>query len=391
MPRKNRRLIYSGNGDAYYVSPSAIGASELSVTTPEVFVTANPDDVARGRAKQWADEFGTSTEKQKQNNKRERNIAKEYFSSAPTIGNIFNGLRHLYNSIPYLGGERENGLEYNTGITPTPGIKNFKSLSKLDREYFKAINKGDISKARKLVAKAFNDKSKNTSKFSFSEESPSYYYHTTNSDVNNIKSIDLSRTGQNWEESKRYNRPTFFVNAGYPDKYWGDNVLKLFIKSNKPKLVRPFDTVKGVAKDYDAIAVPKGYKDYIPEVAPERGLGNYPKEGLYTSEEYPNIFNNPEYKSYFGDDIWYKYNPRKPLDSVVTPYREVGVFNPNNVKSANIVTYDDYGNIIPLSKRFNFDINDIRYGLLPLGIGLAGYGLNKKKLGGKVRLLSAYD
>lgn len=57
MPRKNRRLIYSGNGDAYYVSPSAIGASELNVTTPEVFVTADPDDVARGRAKKWFEEF----------------------------------------------------------------------------------------------------------------------------------------------------------------------------------------------------------------------------------------------------------------------------------------------------------------------------------------------
>ena len=34
---------------------------------------------------------------------------------------------------------------------------------------------------------------------------------------------------------------------------------------------------------------------------------------------------------------------------------------PNQIKSANAITYDDAGNIIPLSKRDNFNINDMRY------------------------------
>lgn len=37
------------------------------------------------------------------------------------------------------------------------------------------------------------------------------------------------------------------------------------------------------------------------------------------------------------------------------------VFNPNNVKSADPVTYDDNGNVIPLSERFNEAKSDIRY------------------------------
>ena len=37
------------------------------------------------------------------------------------------------------------------------------------------------------------------------------------------------------------------------------------------------------------------------------------------------------------------------------------VFNPNNVKSADSVTYDDNGNVIPLSERFNEAKSDIRY------------------------------
>lgn len=51
------------------------------------------------------------------------------------------------------------------------------------------------------------------------------------------------------------------------------------------------------------------------------------------------------------------------------------VFKPNQVKSADAVTYDDNGIRIPLGKRDNFSINDIRYGLLPFVAGLTGYGL----------------
>jgi hypothetical protein len=37
------------------------------------------------------------------------------------------------------------------------------------------------------------------------------------------------------------------------------------------------------------------------------------------------------------------------------------VFNPNNIKSADPVTYDDDGNVIPLSERFKSENSDIRY------------------------------
>ena len=42
------------------------------------------------------------------------------------------------------------------------------------------------------------------------------------------------------------------------------------------------------------------------------------------------------------------------------------------------ITYDNAGNIIPLSKRDNFKINDIRYGLFPI-IGTTGYGMYNSK------------
>lgn len=42
-------------------------------------------------------------------------------------------------------------------------------------------------------------------------------------------------------------------------------------------------------------------------------------------------------------------------------------FSPNQVKSADSVSYDDLGNVIPLSERFNSNDNDIRYSSAPSG------------------------
>lgn len=54
-------------------------------------------------------------------------------------------------------------------------------------------------------------------------------------------------------------------------------------------------------------------------------------------------------------------------------YREVVIPRGEQIKSASAVTYDDNGIRIPLGERDNFNINDIRYGLLPvLGLGTAG-------------------
>lgn len=50
----------------------------------------------------------------------------------------------------------------------------------------------------------------------------------------------------------------------------------------------------------------------------------------------------------------------------------------NNAKLSDAVTYDDKGVRMPLGKRDNFKLSDIRYGLIPLGIGLSAYELYKE-------------
>lgn len=56
-------------------------------------------------------------------------------------------------------------------------------------------------------------------------------------------------------------------------------------------------------------------------------------------------------------------------------HMSLGVDNPYALKSANTVTYDNNGVRIPLGKRDNFNIDDIRYALFPFVGGGIGYGL----------------
>lgn len=74
-----------------------------------------------------------------------------------------------------------------------------------------------------------------------------------------------------------------------------------------------------------------------------RAIANYAKDNGYDAvvfEELTDI--GPDGYDYYTGDIYV-------------------VFDPNQVKSADPVTYDDEGNVIPLSERFNSEEPDIRY------------------------------
>ena len=51
--------------------------------------------------------------------------------------------------------------------------------------------------------------------------------------------------------------------------------------------------------------------------------------------------------------------------------------DPRNLKYADPITYDDAGKIIPLSQRDNFNIADLRYGIVPTLIGTSAYQMYK--------------
>lgn len=84
-------------------------------------------------------------------------------------------------------------------------------------------------------------------------------------------------------------------------------------------------------------------------LVPDRMLGNFPATVLqHTTPEDVLKIRNLEYDGIRSANLLGKR-------------AEINLFDPNNYKSKAAVTYDDLGNIIPLSKRDNFSNLDMRY------------------------------
>ena len=90
------------------------------------------------------------------------------------------------------------------------------------------------------------------------------------------------------------------------------------------------------------------YFDYGTQHLSTREVSNYAKQAGYDGVIFKNLKDNGG------------RNSNVSLDTVSDVYI---AFNPNNVKSADTITYDNNGKVIPLSERFNSNQEDIRYSL----------------------------
>ena len=100
----------------------------------------------------------------------------------------------------------------------------------------------------------------------------------------------------------------------------------------------------------DAIKADYGedYFNYGTQHLSTREVSNYAKQAGYDGVIFQNLKDN-------GGN-----NNNVSLDTISDVYI---AFNPNNVKSADAITYDNNGKVIPLSERFNSNQEDIRYSL----------------------------
>ena len=98
-------------------------------------------------------------------------------------------------------------------------------------------------------------------------------------------------------------------------------------------------------------ALPDDLKDTIPE--------NWDSLTRRLAEKY--AYNYIEYMQEFGYNVQ-EILTEKGYDGI-NGHTEFVVFNPEQVKSADLTTYDDKGNVIPLSQRFNKANEDIRFSL----------------------------
>ena len=121
-------ILYLKNGSGIHIKKknrgkftSYCGGNVTSACIAKAKASGNPTLVKRAtfaaNARKWKHQFGGSIQmmtKEDANaiNNREREIAKQYFSSTPTISNIWNGIKHAYN------GWIDPQSHYNTG-SPT--------------------------------------------------------------------------------------------------------------------------------------------------------------------------------------------------------------------------------------------------------------------------------
>ena len=254
------------------------------------------------------------------------------------IRNASNGKKYLYDIVnikentdyqPELQQRksRKGGamLPADSGVssgTMTQNGESVKGKFSLDEAYRKAVSSGNVQEQQKLVEQAAKEAGYTK-----------LFYHGS-------KKGGGFTTFKNWQY--------FTENKQYAQRYaGGENGLY----TTYVKMENTFDTRQAEARSL------------FNEARQELGLSKLQENGLpdwtdgYDLSEYIEE-NDLPYDSIILDEGGDMVNG-KPVSRGLSYV----IRNPEQIKSADAVTYDDAGNVIPLSERFNMGKKDIRYAL----------------------------
>lgn len=217
------------------------------------------------------------------------------------------------------------------------------SLRAMDAPYLEAVERGDMETAQRMVMEAAKLAMPNT-KVVDEDGNPKVVYHQTNA------SVYINReTGQNWDELDWRERMEWDERDDWDD-YWEEREFNTFSRVNA-RTTNEFDGFF-FAPEYDE------YHEYG-----DRTIAAFVNIENPASREYYNIDSS---KNNAGREERIRLQ-NEGYDGVIREYDgvvdEYIAFEPNQIKSADPVTYDDNGNVIPLSERFNPNKDDVRYSL----------------------------
>lgn len=188
------------------------------------------------------------------------------------------------------------------------------------------------------------------------------YKYYSKSEVEKLKSDNNSKYGQRLKRDKisgdiivAQNKinPLFYTYSIKTAKellkqYVGGGNYSLYAKLDNPYVVECDGAYYNDITYYEVL--PEELKEYYPNGLWRKGntrdVAEYAKQQGFDGVIFKNLKDN-------GGK-----NSNVPHDTVADVYI---VFNPNNIKSADPVTYDDNWHVIPLSERFNNEKVDIRY------------------------------
>ncbi|WP_293969154.1 hypothetical protein [uncultured Ruminococcus sp.] len=188
------------------------------------------------------------------------------------------------------------------------------------------------------------------------------YKYYSESEVEKLKSDNNSRYGRRLNRDnisgdiivcQNKKTPVFYLSSIDSSKellkeYVGKGNYSLYAKLNNPYVVECDGSYYNDITYYEDL--PDELKKFYPgglwRTGTTRDVAEYAKDNGYDSVIFKNLKDNGG------------RNSNVPRDTIANVYV---VFNPNNVKSADPITYDDNGNVIPLSDRFKNEKVDIRY------------------------------
>ena len=353
LSAQNGNKIFATNsrGDNYYLSPSALASNEVNVTVPETFVTANPDDVARGNAQRWWKEHSNVY-----NEKGLKQVSPEFdlITLSPLLKPVVNtGLRsagriigkaNRFANSPLTGnwtkiGNREYRLSPNSlGANGSPVESRAvaqqitsESASSITPEQWTAaqdaaIARDDMAEAqrlRDLHSKVYGD--------------PIISYHGQMMP----DEMYISRRANPYSDVRTsHSASGYFSSSSNPvantyNFIDGSPTFKLYTHFKNPYMI----DAKG--RNWRTIGTDRIYRDYV-------------ENGKHDGVVIRNVIDVGSRRD--------KLNGASEIaDDIIS--------SPGHSKLADAVTFDDNGIRIPLGKRDNFKLNDIRYSWLPWFLG----------------------
>lgn len=262
-----------------------------------------------------------------------------------------------------------------------------------DAAYMDAVKRGDMDTAMKMVREAAAKAMPDTKVVDKSGLPIQLHHYTRGQKFNRY---DKSKSGPTQFGDGMY----VFTNKGMAEN-WGNydgekrNIISVFADSKKPYVdsLYGYEREDGLDQSKLSEATNEQYSELVKKLE-EMGYSideNYSYDGMYPYD-YKNGSKIPvnhglaflaNALSKEGESKSFAWKHSKAVgqaleslgyDSVIGEldgYTQIAIFNTDAVKSADPVTYDDNGNVIQLSQRFNPEKKDTRYSISNIYTGSA--------------------
>lgn len=227
-----------------------------------------------------------------------------------------------------------------------------------DAAYMDAVERGDMETAQRMVNEAARKAMKKT-KVVDKDKQPMLMSHHT--DAEGFYVFDRGKIGTG--QGQAFLGAGFNFSRGSGSSVYGSRNIQAYLDARKPlrsdRNTLSIYQIEQIIKELNAISgddIEYNFADNISRAARaiyEYGgdLDTYASLCTAYSGETRDVL---EAFEKLGFDSTIEYGDDKRIINAV-------VFNSNQIKSADPVTYDDNGNVIPLSERFNLKEEDIRF------------------------------